>query len=155
MNHLLIHKYFWYWTDKSVPDSCVWFWCCDGCSHRILPGAWSVALCVTFWCCVVVPLWYLMRFPRFWFVAPVLFFVRGFMSFEQRYTTVAFIENVVLYLKIILFVSLLFFIFILISNNIPALLCVYILLSAVRQTRGTAARKTQWYYRPLRTCELT
>ena len=46
---------------------------------------------VAFRCCVVVLLLYLMRFPQFWFVAPILFFVHGFMSFEQRYTTVAFI----------------------------------------------------------------
>ena len=48
-------------------------------------------VCVAFRCCVVVLLLYLMRFAWFWFVTPILFFVHGFMSFEQRYTTVAFI----------------------------------------------------------------
>ena len=32
-------------------------------------------------------------FPQFWFVTPILFFVHRFTSFEQRYTTVAFIYD--------------------------------------------------------------
>ena len=57
----------------------------------VLSDDWSVSVCVAFRCCHVVLLLYLMRFPRFKFVTPILFFVHGFMSFEQRYTTVAFI----------------------------------------------------------------
>ena len=52
--------------------------------------AWSVSVCVTFQCYIVILLLYLMRFPRFWFVT-LFFCVHGLMSFEQRYTTVAFI----------------------------------------------------------------
>ena len=34
-----------------------------------------------------------MRFPRFWFVTRICFFFYRFMSFEHRYTTVAFIYS--------------------------------------------------------------
>ena len=77
----------------SIPNSCIWFSCYICYSRGVLSDDWSVSVCVAFRCCVVVLLLYLMRFARFWFVTPILFFVHGFMSFEQRYTTVAFIYH--------------------------------------------------------------
>ena len=56
-----------------------------------------IHLCVCYilmlcFCCVVVLL-YLMCFPQFQFVTRICFFLNQLMNFEQRYTTVAFING--------------------------------------------------------------